>query len=84
MVTVSSSCSLSCRSHDTLSSQDASTHQIWDSCLKDYRISTSNDMGFATNTIILKTRHKKLCKSCDEDINMSRKLLYLGASNLAD
>ena len=35
--------------HDTSSSQDASTHQIWDSYLKYYKI-------YAPDTIILKTR----------------------------
>ena len=34
---------------DTSSSQDASTHQIWDSYLKQYK-------SYAPDTIILKTR----------------------------
>ena len=35
--------------HDTLLSQDASTHQIWNSLLKEYK-------RYARDTIILKTR----------------------------
>ena len=35
--------------HDTLLSQDASTHQIWNSSLKEYK-------RYAPGTIILKTR----------------------------
>ena len=35
--------------HDTPLSQDASTHQIWNSLLKEYK-------GYAPDTIILKTR----------------------------